>query len=348
MGAVLITVMNGAKVLDSGTGVVLGHDRQEEMTFVLTCAHTIRAIGRRLVSSSDNPVKILVNGIVANDSDDGELARLDLAVLTVPTIIGSPSLLKESKSAESVRCEGFTHFFKDQFCLQKINGSIQRTFDTVMSDGTPMSYLAIKPSVASNSFAKGLSGAPVYDRKNNVIGIARILDGNNGEGVLGYAIRFSPYVISLVQEKVNINNIDSASLKCDPDRPPKPAPPLHESLRKDDIQKNRWGGIDSGFGRRLTIEVLREYKRYFEFNAVVEATDDKPLVGPFVFHLHDTFTKSVIWIRKTNGSRAVLEEIQANGTFTFGVQFKDGQGVWRSLEYDLGRYKSGALKKKYD
>ena len=69
--------------------------------------------------------------------------------------------------------------------------------------------------------------------------------------------------------------------------------------------------------------------------------------GPFVFHLHDTYAKSVIWIRKTHGQRAVLEEIYATGTFTFGVQFKDGEGTWRSLEFDLGEYETGRLKRKY-
>ena len=80
---------------------------------------------------------------------------------------------------------------------------------------------------------------------------------------------------------------------------------------------------------------------------MLEATDNSPLVGPFVFHLHDTFAKSVIWIRKTQGRRAVLEEIYATGTFTFGVQFKDGGGTWRSLEFDLANYEGGRLKK-YD
>jgi hypothetical protein len=63
--------------------------------------------------------------------------------------------------------------------------------------------------------------------------------------------------------------------------------------------------------------------------------------------LHDTFSKSVIWIRKARGSKAVLEEITAGGTFTFGVQFKDDNHTWRSLEYDLAEYENGVLEE-YD
>ena len=79
----------------------------------------------------------------------------------------------------------------------------------------------------------------------------------------------------------------------------------------------------------------------------LQATDGKPLIPPFVFHIHDSFPKSVIWIRKTDGAKAVLEEIEASGTFTIGVQFRDELGVWRSLEYDLLDYEDKRLKK-YD
>ena len=67
------------------------------------------------------------------------------------------------------------------------------------------------------------------------------------------------------------------------------------------------------------------------------------LEGPFIFHLHDTYPRSVIWIRKPRGTKAILEEIYAEGTYTFGVQFRDDSGVWRSLEYDLANYEDGVL-----
>jgi len=52
----------------------------------------------------------------------------------------------------------------------------------------------------------------------------------------------------------------------------------------------------------------------------------------------------VIWIRKVRETKAALQEVRATGTFTFGVQFKDDTHAWRSLEYDLTKYRGGVLK----
>jgi hypothetical protein len=347
MSAVLIIVMNGTKVLDSGTGIVLCHDTKGSKTYVLTCSHNIRAIGRPVADASVNPIRIVVNGMDAKDIGDTELARFDLAVLTVQGKVGDRSRLKiPSSSFGPVCCEGFTNFFQQQYARHEVKGKAQRTIQTVMPDGVSLGYLEIKPNRGSPRFAKGLSGAPVYDqKKKNVIGVARILDESADSAPIGYAIQFSPEVLAVVQQVVPFDILGAVSA---PDRPPPPPPPLPESLAKDDVQKGRWGGQSEGYGRRLRIENLVEYKRYFLVDAVLEATDDTPLVGPFVFHLHDTFAKSVIWIRRTNGKRAVLEEIYATGTFTFGVQFKDGEGKWRSLEFDLGEWDDGRLRDKYD
>lgn len=77
-------------------------------------------------------------------------------------------------------------------------------------------------------------------------------------------------------------------------------------------------------------------KRYeFFFDAVLESIDDTELEGPFYFHLHDSYKPSKIKVSATKygGKQAILEEINSNGTFTVGIQFKDGGGTWRSLEY---------------
>jgi hypothetical protein len=342
MSAVLVTVMNGAKVLDSGTGIVLAHHAEERKTYVLTCAHTIRALGRRVVAAEDNPVRLVVNGAPASDNDDPRLARLDLAVLTAHGLVGTPARLKVAPpSTAQVRCEGFTGFFQHQFARREVRGKVQRRLETVMPDGTALTYLEVKPGPKSERFAKGLSGAPVFDGSKCAIGVARILEGSKDGDSLGYAIQFSPAVIALVQEKVP-GAIAGAG--ADPEGPPQPPPPTPEGLKRDDIQKGRWKGQSDGFGRRTFVANVRRFKRYFMFDAGLEATDGRPLQGPFVFHLHDTFAKCVIWIRKTNGVTAVLEEIEATGTFTWAVQFKDGDGHWQGLEYDLEDYDGGRLK----
>jgi len=118
--------------------------------------------------------------------------------------------------------------------------------------------------------------------------------------------------------------------------PPKPGPVLDD----DDPQKGRWGGEAQRDGRRVTVELLNTFSRTFLFNVVVDSTDGSPLEGPVIFHLHDTFPKSVIHIRKiSEGNRAVLEEVTSYGAFTIGVQVKNGRGEWIGLEYDLSRLK---------
>jgi Trypsin-like peptidase domain/Effector-associated domain 1 len=116
--------------------------------------------------------------------------------------------------------------------------------------------------------------------------------------------------------------------------PPDPGPVVDE----DDPQKNRWGGIPERDGRRATVELVETFSRTFLFNAVVESTDGTPLDGPVIFHLHDTFPRSVIHIRKIReGRRAVFEEVTAYGVFTIGVQVKNRRGEWIGLEFDLAQ-----------
>lgn len=349
MTAVLITILNGAKVLDSGSGVVLRQHKGK--TYVLTCAHNLRALSSTVSPTTTSPVRVLVNGKEAKDTADAELARRDLAVLTVDGYIGPEAMLKTpGKVTGEVKCRGFARFFQDQFAIRIVEGKVQATVDTVMPDGTATEYLQIKPGANSASFEKGLSGAPVY-QADLLVGIARILapsehagDGNKAKKPMGYAIRLSPAVTQLVQEKLP-ELLNSAA--NNPDRPPEPPQPKPQSLENDDLQKNRWGGKSEAFGRRLLIENVRQFARYFMFDAVVVSTDGSPLVGPFVYHLHNTFAKPVIWIRRTDGVRAALEQIEASGTFTIGVQLKDKTGVWRSLEKDLAKYDGGRLKR-YD
>ena len=72
------------------------------------------------------------------------------------------------------------------------------------------------------------------------------------------------------------------------------------------------------------------------FDAVVESVDGSPLQSPIVFHLHDSFARSAITIRKIReGRRAVLYEVNAYGAFTIGAQVRTARGDWTSLEYNL-------------
>jgi hypothetical protein len=184
------------------------------------------------------------------------------------------------------------------------------------------------------------------------VGVARMLQsserGEKGEA-LGYAIQISDDILALLSELVTpceVAVVGGAEPSVDPLRSaPDPRP---ESIKSDDIQKNRWGGKSSGWGYELTVENVELHSRYSLFDAVLEKKESgEPPEGPFIFHLHDSYPKSVIWIRKVRGTKAALEQIHASGTYTLGVQFKDATHNLRSLEYDLAGYGNGVLEK-YD
>jgi hypothetical protein len=69
---------------------------------------------------------------------------------------------------------------------------------------------------------------------------------------------------------------------------------------------------------------------------VVTSTDGSPLEGPVIFHLHDTYPKSVIWIKKIRANNiAVLEQVESYEVYTIGAQVKDANKQCTGLEYSL-------------
>lgn len=114
--------------------------------------------------------------------------------------------------------------------------------------------------------------------------------------------------------------------------PPRPGAVLHN----DDCQKDRWGGIEKREGRVLEAVLGDVEEDDFDVTLSVRSIDDSPLEGPVIFHLHDTYPRQKIWIRKIRDStRAVLEEVNAYGVYTVGAQVKTRNGLWTSLELDL-------------
>jgi hypothetical protein len=64
------------------------------------------------------------------------------------------------------------------------------------------------------------------------------------------------------------------------------------------------------------------------------------LEGPVLFHLHDSYPRKTIHIRRIREHRyAILEEVTAYGTFTVGAQVKAADGRWTRLEFDLATLK---------
>jgi len=108
-------------------------------------------------------------------------------------------------------------------------------------------------------------------------------------------------------------------------------------LRKkhaDDIQKSRWGGRHTADGRRLTADVTKHGPEDYGLALRVSSTDGSELHGPVRFHLHDTFPRSPITIRKCDPD-AVLEELSVWGAFTVGAEVPRLDGKRTVLELDL-------------
>jgi hypothetical protein len=68
----------------------------------------------------------------------------------------------------------------------------------------------------------------------------------------------------------------------------------------------------------------------------VSSTDGTRLERPVVFHLHDTYPKNAIWIRKVHdGKIATLEDVVSHGIYVLGAQVKTKTGERIGLETDL-------------
>jgi hypothetical protein len=115
------------------------------------------------------------------------------------------------------------------------------------------------------------------------------------------------------------------------DRPPEPGP----IINRDDPQKGRWGGEPMRDGRQVSVTIESVERDIFYFSVFVQSTDGSPLASPVVFHLHDTFPRSIITIRRIENQQAALRSWNAYGVFTIGVQVKNVSGQWVSLEIDL-------------
>lgn len=117
-------------------------------------------------------------------------------------------------------------------------------------------------------------------------------------------------------------------------------PPADPIVNRDDTQKGRWGGMSERNGRRLEAKIGEIERETFDVDLTVRSTDNSTLQGPVLFHLHDSFPRSTIYIRRIRGgSFALLEEVNCYGTFTVGAQVKAEDGRWTGLELDLAQLK---------
>jgi hypothetical protein len=118
--------------------------------------------------------------------------------------------------------------------------------------------------------------------------------------------------------------------------PPSEEPPEPGPIRDfGDPQRGRWGGQSTRDHREVRVVIESVERDIFYFSVIVESTDSTPLAAPIVFHLHDSFPRSVVTIRRIENQQATLREWNASGVFTIGVQVKNAASQWISLEIDL-------------
>jgi hypothetical protein len=114
---------------------------------------------------------------------------------------------------------------------------------------------------------------------------------------------------------------------------PKPPP---EGPNPDDPQKDRWGGVAESGGVKLTAVLTTVWNNRFFVDLVVSATDGQSVGGPARFHLHPTYPRSVLTIRKVRANETlVLEDVMAYGTYTVGAEVCRPDGSVARVEFDL-------------
>jgi hypothetical protein len=179
------------------------------------------------------------------------------------------------------------------------------------------------------------------DEAADLLGVARIFEENDASPPEGSDLRrlLSYYASWREQIQRILNEEDAEDLSAN--RPPLPQPVRH----REDIQKDRWGGVEERDGRRLEAHLGEVTEDDFDVDIIVRSTDGSALKGPVIFHLHDTFPRNRVTIRKIHEERlAALTEVNAYGVFTAAAQICNRFGDWTSLEIDL-RYLEGLPKR---
>ncbi len=334
---VLVSLHDRDAVLDCATGFVIGLD--DSYVYVMTCAHVLSAS-----DTSTDRIPVKVNGVGVKSWSSGQQDGIDLAVLQVPNLKAGPPLpLAVGKVAENKPYYyfGFSQLCGSEYLKERGEGKFGKVLHAIAPDhGHLMRYHKLKVSPKGPNFKKGHSGAPIlFSGTNKVAAVARLKDTDGKEG---YAIDIGEAAKIWRDVELPFNPFlkPAEKLAVSTNRPPLPPDAKPEAIANDDPQKGRWGGVSEKNGRKLRAQLKEQYSEWFMFDAIVESTDPSdPLqesYGPFVFHLHDSYPRSVIWVRKLKDDKtARLEEVISTGVYTLAVQIRDANKEWIGLEYDL-------------
>lgn len=156
-----------------GTGFVIYKD--EQATYVLTCAHVVRAVG--------GPSKIEVNGIqawvVASSPEEGA----DLAVLRIEGLFALPSLPLSVEKDESFSTVGFQQTGK-QIINRVLHGTLgKQVWVHIAGQATDPIQAWDLEITDKDPLQEGYSGSPVINEHNHVIGVINTLRGDGARGM---------------------------------------------------------------------------------------------------------------------------------------------------------------------
>jgi hypothetical protein len=103
---------------------------------------------------------------------------------------------------------------------------------------------------------------------------------------------------------------------------------------KDDLQKNRWGGLAKNNGKKISATVVQsDIKGEYKVTVEVAFIKGKKAIGNVAFFLHDSFRNEIRY--RKGETRAVRISLLAFEAFTVGAYTEDGT----LLELDLQREK---------
>jgi len=328
-----------------GTGFVIASS--QTTTHILTCDHVVTQMG--------DPSTLQAAGCPATLVASAP-PGLDLAILAIDTPGGQPmtplalaTKVGENRSGDhTAKREHMVCGFQPLYRMMDRTKVIRESMSVSLT--RPVQFQVLRTgrshegwfmTVASDgqTIREGMSGSPVLwkeGKKNGNVVVAIVTDARVGESPDGWSLSLlsadaraflTPY---LAQLPPAVSQADSY---------PRPDDPPITNI--DDPQNGRWGGKSEHNGRKLGIANLTWDESYLYFDVVVSSTDGSPLQGPVRFHLHDTYSRNIYWIRKIQSDNtAILQEVNGDGVYTIGAQVRDKDGNWIGLEYDLARIRN--------
>ncbi|NEQ41018.1 MAG: trypsin-like peptidase domain-containing protein [Okeania sp. SIO3I5] len=196
---VLITSSYDKKANVIGTGFAF--HREEDITYLLTCAHVVEDMGGKN--------NVLVNNILAEIVAIGDIRGFDLAVLQVRKLDHIPLLKLTIFSSQiekdlNIKIWGnYLYGEEKKILFQPVEGIIEMSKKIkVIQSGEKVTFWKLQ--IQEGRLQKGYSGSPVIDSETGlVLGVTTNMEDKNGEQ--GTAISIA--ALRKIWPKIPLENI---------------------------------------------------------------------------------------------------------------------------------------------